>query len=158
MPEMKWSKNEIVSSTTVNTYNYYQGIAKLEGIYLSNYPTNEGIEKMHYNSFYEWQDGDITIDKNTLKFKTINIGDLDSLQLRPNEALSPSTNRSPIASGYNYILYKYRIIQPYLFAQSIEGQVENERLEFDDTDMVYYMAQKIPHSGDIDLQIKYERS
>lgn len=158
MPELKWSRNEIVSDTTVNTYNYYQGIAKLEGVYLSNYPTNEGTEIMHYDNFFEWQDGDIVIDKNKLNFKTIDLGSLDSKQLRPNEALFPSANRSPIASGYKYILYKYRIIQPIQIAQSIGGVVENTRYVFDDTDLFYYMAQEIPHSGDIDLQIKYERS
>lgn len=147
MPELKWSKTE-----NDLLWFYKQGIARLEEVYLTNYPTNEGTKVLTMFDVYGEKTDDFQTDNNKINFKKIEVA-TGGKELRPNIALSPSNKVSPVTSGYKYVLYKYRIYQPL-----VKMQTGYEETDFFDTDLVYYMAQEIPHSGDLNLQIKYERS
>jgi hypothetical protein len=127
---------------TIATLSLGNGLPKLEGVYATNYPTNEGT--LLTNNF--------TRDGAVISCDTINLTEVTSGVL-PQESLTPSANRYLASGGNRYLLYKYRIYQPIIRQEPTEVVTT-----FVDTGWTYTMAYKIPHYGDIDLRLKYERS
>ena len=124
-------------------YSFYrQGLAKLVGVYATNYPTTEGSLVAD----------DFTRDGAIINIESINLISTASGVL-PKESMTPTAKRYLQSGGNKYLLYKYKIYQPIVTTDT--GGVTTT---FEDTGKYYYMAQKIPHFGNIDLKIKYERS
>lgn len=118
------------------------GLAKLVGVYATNYPTTEGTLVAD----------DFTREGATINVESINLIATDS-GILPRESLTPTLHRYLQSGGNKYLLYKYKIYQPIITTDT--GGVTTT---FSDTGKYYYMAQKIPHFGNINLKIKYERS